>query len=178
MRKRTILIAILLTAAISTSTVWGKDIVQNAPSLKGSQKAYIRADGLACYFCAYGLERFFRRSGSVASYDMKMKEGVVEIIFIKGKPLLTIDELHQIVYDAGYTPRETTYELVGRLEKSGGKYLFHPDDTGQSFPVTSILALPADPETLIGKTMAIKTKAKEGPEGSMLLEPLSFAENN
>ncbi len=178
MKKVTILSSLLLTITLSVSHAWSKDIVQDAQSLKGDNKAYIRADGLACYFCAYGLERFFRRSGKVAAYDMDMKKGVVEIIFIKGKPLMLVGELHQIVYDAGYTPRETTYELVGQLEKSEGKYLFHPDGTEQSFPFKSLSILTTDPKKLIGKTVTLKTKAEKYKENSMLLDPVSFTAKN
>ncbi len=164
--------AVLLIAVISIPTAWGKDIIEDAQSLKGENKAYIRADGLACYFCAYGMERFFRKSGKVAAYDMKMKEGIVEITFIKGKPLLAKSELHQIVYDAGYTPRETTYELVGRLEKKDGQYFLHLRETNQSFPIKPGFSLTDHPEKLLGKMVTIKTKVEKLRGNSMLLKPI------
>ncbi|VAX15905.1 hypothetical protein MNBD_NITROSPINAE02-1282 [hydrothermal vent metagenome] len=178
MKKLTMLLSLVLITVISASSVWGKDIIEDAKTLKGVNKAYIRADGLACYFCAYGLERFFRKSGKVAAYDMNMKEGVVEITFIKGKPLMVVGELHQIVYDAGYTPRETSYELVGKLEKSGVEYLFHPEGTGQSFPFKSVSALTIDPAKLIGKTVTLKTRAEKYQGNSMALQPISIETAN
>ncbi len=178
MKKLTIISVIFLVVAISIPRAWGKDIIQDAQTLKGDNKAYIRADGLACYFCAYGLERFFRKSGNVAAYDMKMREGVVEITFVKGKPLMTLNDLHQIVYDAGYTPRETSYELVGRLERRNGKYFFHLGDTGESFPVKSVSVLTDNAEKFIGKTMTLKAKAEKYKGDSMLLDIVSVEAKN
>lgn len=178
MKKFIILSSILLVILIAAPHAWGKDIVQNAQTLKGNNKAYIRVDGLACYFCSYGLERFFRQSGKVAAYDTDMKKGVVEIIFMKDKPLLTVSELNQIVDDAGYTPRETSYELVGRFEKSEGKYFFHVDGQQQRLPLKSVSALPQNLPELIGKTVMLKTKAEKYLENSMLLDPVSIEEQN
>ncbi|GMT41717.1 MAG: hypothetical protein IEMM0002_0128 [bacterium] len=160
----------LFFATTTNNFASAKDILKNAGSLKSENKAYIRADGLACYFCAYGLERFFRKSGKVAAFEMNMKEGIVEIHFIKGRLLLTQAELHKIVYDAGYTPRSTTYELVGQLKKSDGRYFFYINDTNQSFPIKTTAALTAHTEKMI----RITTKADKRDGGAMLLEPLKF----
>lgn len=164
-----ILSAVIFAAMLSAVPATGKEIVKDAEAVKSENRAFIRADGLACYFCAYGLERFFKKSGKVAAYDMDMEKGVVEINFIKGKPLLTEKEIHQIVYDAGYTPRETSYELVGKIVKSGDDYTFRLRDTGQEFP----LMPNADFENNAGKTVRMKSKV-DTVKNTMYLEPLTF----
>lgn len=161
--------AIILTVS-AFNLAHAKDIVKNPAAVKSENKAFIRADGLACYFCAYGLERFFKKSGKIASYDMHLKKGIVEIGLIKGKPLVTQDELHKIVYDAGYSPRSTTYELVGKVEKSGGGYMFTVSDTGQSLPlkITDKLA------SAVGKTVRLTAKVDKQDGDKMFLAPLEF----
>ena len=83
-----------------------KTIVEGAePS---QNKVYIRTDGLACYFCAYGLERFFKNTGRIAAFDIHMKEGIVELTPLRGEPLVDARQLRQYVHDAGFTPRGAT----------------------------------------------------------------------
>lgn len=174
MNGRKIISAVILAAMLSAVPATGKEIVKDAETVKSENRAFIRADGLACYFCAYGLERFFKESGKVAAYDMDMEKGVVEINFIKGKPLLTEKEIHRIVYDAGYTPRETSYELVGKIVKSGGGYTFSLIDTGQNFPLKQNSALKNSLEKIDGKTVRMKAKAETSKKESMLFEPMEF----
>jgi hypothetical protein len=173
MKLTRMLTAMLLIAAVAASPAVGKDILPDAESVKGENRAFIRADGLACYFCAYGLERFFRKSGKVAAYDMNMEKGIVEVRFIKGRRLLTEKELHQIVYDAGYTPRGTEYELVGKIVKTGAGYAFHLRDTGQELPLKPGGKLESNAEKMTGKTVRIKAKT-DLLNKTMRLEPLEF----
>ena len=101
---------VLFAIAIGAVTEMGaaepaaaKEIIASAtPS---ENRAYIRTDGLACYFCAYGLERFFKKTGRIASFDMHMKEGIVEVAMIEGKPLVSARDLSSYVHDSGFTPR-------------------------------------------------------------------------
>ncbi|MFQ5432702.1 MAG: hypothetical protein ACE5EN_09365 [Nitrospinota bacterium] len=174
MNIRKTLPVVILAALFLAAPVSGKEIVKNAESVKSENRAFIRADGLACYFCAYGLERFFKKSGKVAAYDMDMDKGVVEINFIKGKPLLTQKEIHQIVYDAGYTPRETSYELTGKIVKSGGGYTFSLIDTGEDFPLEQNSELKNSAEKINGKTVRMKAIAEKSKKDAMLFEPVEF----
>ena len=174
MNGRKIFSAIILAALFLTAPATGKEIVKDAEAVKSENRAFIRADGLACYFCAYGLERFFRKSGKVAAYDMDMEKGVVEINFIKGKPLLTEKEIHQVVYDAGYTPRETSYELVGKIVKNDGGYAFNLRDTGQDFPLKQNNEFKKSAEKMNGKTVRMKAKAETSKKEIMLFEPMEF----
>ena len=86
---------------------------------------------------------------------------------------MTEKEIHQIVYDAGYTPRETSYELVGEIVKSGGGYTFRLRDTGQEFPFKPDRKFDGRAEKAAGKTIRIKT-GTETVKKTMYLEPLKF----
>ena len=141
---------------------------------KGENKVYIRADGLACYFCAYGMERFFKKSGRIAWYDMDMKEGIVEVGFIKGKPILPIKTLNEYVYDAGFSPREIKAEFVGKLiEVPDGSYRFEVTETTQSFPVETNKVV-KEARGLIDQEVTLLARAKEDPDAPMRLVPERF----
>ncbi len=149
--------------------------VANAKSIqpsaeKGDNKVYIRTDGLACYFCAYGLERFFKKSGKIAWYDMDMKEGIVEVGFIKGKPIIGIKTLNQYIYDAGYSPREIKAEFVGRLSSTQRGYSFKVTETGQSFPVDANKVIKKSLE-VFGKEVTLIARVKEDSNAPLLLLP-------
>ncbi len=176
MKISNFLAAAIFLAALAAHPVSAKEIVPNAASIVGENKVYIKADGLACYFCAYGLERFFRQSGKVASYDMDMKKGIVEASFIKGKALITEAELNQIIYDAGYTPRSITYELVGKVVARGGGFYFTVEDTGQEFTLETKGALSTAAKKMAGKIVRMKTKVKKGASKTMVFEPIRFEE--
>ncbi len=150
-------------------------LVANAKSIqpsaeKGENKIYIRADGLACYFCAYGLERFFKKSGKIAWYDMDMKEGIVEVGFIKGKPIIGVKTLNQYVYDAGFSPREIKAEFVGRLSSTQAGYSFKVTETGQSFPVDNTNVVKKSQE-LFDREVTLIALIKEDPKTLLLLLP-------
>lgn len=145
-----------------------------APSAeKGENKIFIRADGLACYFCAYGMERFFKQSGRIAWYNMKMKEGIVEIGFIKGKPILDIQTLKKYVYDAGFSPREIKAEFVGRFNRVDGDYNFQVTETEQIFPVENN-AIVQQAIDIIGQEVVLRAGTMEDQHAPLKLVPESI----
>jgi hypothetical protein len=169
MKMRTFMVLTMMTIWFVSSAVDAKVISPSAE--KGENKVYIRADGLACYFCAYGMERFFKKSGRIAWYDMNMKEGVVEVGFIKGKPILDLKTINQYVYDAGFSPREVRAEFVGRLtEAPDGSYRFEVTETAQSFPVEANAVVMESRETL-NQEMTLIARAKEDSTAPMRLVP-------
>ncbi|MFQ5589201.1 MAG: hypothetical protein ACE5F7_10215 [Nitrospiria bacterium] len=138
---------------------------------KGENKVTIQADGLACFFCAYGMERFFKQSGRIAWYDMDMKEGLVELGFIKGKPILPVATLKQYVYDAGFSPREIKAELVGRLvEDPDGSLQFEVSETAQRFPLEANRIV-EDAQGLIGQEVTLLALSKATSDAPFLLRP-------
>jgi len=71
-------------------------------------KLYV--DGLACPFCAYGVEKQVGSLDNVESLDILIDEGIVAVTMTEGKQL---DEAtaKQAVSDAGFTLRK--FEQVG-----------------------------------------------------------------
>ncbi len=66
-------------------------------------KLYV--DGLACPFCAYGVEKKLRGVAGVEKLDIDINTGVVSVTMAEGASL---DEAaaRQIVKDAGFTLRD------------------------------------------------------------------------
>lgn len=64
----------------------------------------LRVDGLACPFCAYGIEKKFIKTEGVESVDIDLKKGLVVVKTAEGKTF-TEDKLKEIINDAGFTMR-------------------------------------------------------------------------
>jgi len=85
------------------------------------QKVTLRVDGLACPFCAYGLEKKLKRIDGVKKLDIKINDGLVNMYYKEGakidKALIT-----KKVKEAGFTPREiTTQAPVAKAEEKAKK---------------------------------------------------------
>jgi mercuric ion binding protein len=78
-----------------------------APATAAEDKAVyaVQVDGLACPFCAYGIEKQLTRIDGVASVETDIKSGSVVITM---KPGATLDEAEakRAVEAAGFTLRE------------------------------------------------------------------------
>lgn len=63
----------------------------------------IRVDGLACPYCAYGIEKKFNEIKGVKFLDMDLNEGIVTVRTFD----VTLDEeqLKKLFQDAGFTYR-------------------------------------------------------------------------
>lgn len=64
----------------------------------------IRADGLACPYCAFGIEKKFMKISGVSKFDIDLQKGLV---FVNGDKGLTLkdDQLKTLFNDSGFTFR-------------------------------------------------------------------------
>ena len=67
----------------------------------------LRVDGLACPFCAYGIEKKFTRTEGVKSVDIDLQKGLVIVKTVDGKTFRE-DELKTIIHDTGFTMKSMT----------------------------------------------------------------------
>jgi len=67
----------------------------------------LRVDGLACPFCAYGIEKKLKRTEGVESVDIDLKNGLVVVRTTAGR-VFTEDQLRQLVEDAGFSMKSMT----------------------------------------------------------------------
>ncbi len=64
----------------------------------------LRVDGLACPFCAYGVEKMLKHTEGVAGIDIDINAGTVTVTMAEGATL-TEARAGRIVKDAGFTLR-------------------------------------------------------------------------
>lgn len=64
----------------------------------------LRVDGLACPFCAYGIEKKLSRIEGVEKIDVELKSGVVIVTMAEGAALAE-EVAHKAVKEAGFTLR-------------------------------------------------------------------------
>ena len=71
----------------------------------------LKVDGLACPFCAYGIEKKLDAVKGVDKIDIDINAGTVTVTMAEGATM-TKDQADQIVKDAGFTLRG-----FGKIEK-------------------------------------------------------------
>lgn len=88
-------------------------VLVNGQSERGNwvEKVTVRVDGLACPFCAYGLEKKLERLEGVDNLDIKINDGIV---ILYSKETDRIDEIlvRKKVKESGFTPREIERETL------------------------------------------------------------------
>lgn len=77
----------------------------------------LRVDGLACPFCAYGLEKKIIKMKGVNSYDVDMREGKVFVGFDPDAQI-ELNVLHKAVKEAGFTLRNISVRAKGKISQS------------------------------------------------------------
>ncbi len=78
------------------------------------EKVEIRVDGLACPFCAYGLEKKLKKVEGVASVKINVDKGIA-LLESKKAASIDVDEVEPAVADAGFTPREMKATAIGSV---------------------------------------------------------------
>ncbi|HHO69292.1 MAG TPA: copper chaperone [Gammaproteobacteria bacterium] len=76
----------------------------SAAALAAGSHYVIRVDGLACPYCAYGVEKKLKAIDGVESIDVDLNKGVVTVDTAEGT-VLTEDQLRTLFQDAGFTYR-------------------------------------------------------------------------
>lgn len=69
----------------------------------------IRVDGLACPYCAYGIEKKFNELEGIEFIDMDLEKGIVTVDADDVK--LNDAQLRQLFQDAGFTYRSKTQNI-------------------------------------------------------------------
>jgi mercuric ion binding protein len=77
-------------------------LIASGLSFAAGTRYELRVDGLACPFCAYGIEKKFTRTEGVESVDIDLKNGLVIVNTFEGTKF-SEDELKTIIDDTGFT---------------------------------------------------------------------------
>lgn len=103
-KTKVFLLAVLLTSIIFSNHNYTKE------KTGGDSKVYIKlvVDGLACPFCAYGLEKKINTIEGAENLDINLKDGFVTFEVPRdNKP--GEEKLKEIVEDAGFVAREISF---------------------------------------------------------------------
>ncbi|MFV2056879.1 MAG: heavy-metal-associated domain-containing protein [Thiohalomonadales bacterium] len=82
-------------------------LIWSSASFAGGTQYNLRVDGLACPFCAYGIEKKFTKTEGVEKIDIDLQKGLVIVNTNEGKTFKE-DELKTIIDDAGFTLKSMT----------------------------------------------------------------------
>ncbi len=91
-----------------TKRIWTTFLVMvllwPAVAMAGALQYKLRVDGLACPFCAYGIEKKLKHTQGVKGVAVDINAGIVMVTMADGATM-TKDQAHRIVKDAGFTLR-------------------------------------------------------------------------
>jgi mercuric ion binding protein len=76
----------------------------SSAAFAGGNQYALAVDGLACPFCAYGIEKKLSAIDGVESVETDVKSGQVVVTLAEGK-ILSEEVARQAVKDAGFTLR-------------------------------------------------------------------------
>ena len=98
---------LFLSTLFTILTFAGLDAQTTTKSTE-QQQISVKADGLSCSFCAYGLEKKFKEIDGALNIKIDIKSGILTFQMQKGK---TIDKeaIRKYVKDAGFTPKKITF---------------------------------------------------------------------
>ncbi len=109
----------------------------NAPRASGQiVEAKVVATGMACPFCAYGVEKWLGRVHGVTDVTVDLKTDTANLRFAKGASL-DAKAIHRAVTKAGFTMGAVTVTAVGFLTEENGSLVLTVRGAKQKFLLTS-----------------------------------------
>ena len=111
MKKGLLLISFLMSFFLFAGSSYGQ-----------IEEVKLRVDGLACPFCAWGLEKKVMQMEGVTSYDADLKTGEVYIGLQKDVHI-ELERFRKAVKEAGFTLRQISLKAKGVVEKSQSRFV-------------------------------------------------------
>ncbi len=90
-----------LIIAMAVAVLW------NAAAFAAGTLYELRVDGLACPYCAYGIEKKLKKTKGVEKIDIDLNKGIVRVKVAEGVRL-TESQMAKLINDAGFTLRSMT----------------------------------------------------------------------
>jgi len=103
-KKGLLVLLLMLSIAVSTTV----NAQTNAQELA---YAKVEVKGLACPFCAYGLEKKLTEEHGIVSIKIDVEEGLAYLSVLKSQQP-TKEVIEQIVIDAGFTPGSIIFSEI------------------------------------------------------------------
>ncbi len=84
------------------------------PAQAHIRSATVAVDGMACPFCAFGIEKRLRKVEGVESVSVSTKEGTATLVAKEGASI-AVKQIPGAVKAAGFTPGSVTVDAVGNI---------------------------------------------------------------
>lgn len=110
MTARSVTSALFVILVIGAAIPISADAQGNRPETSRieSPDATVWVDGLACPFCAYGIEKKLNALGPIQNVEVQLENGRVLLAFTDDQSL-TREEIQQAVKKAGFTARRVEF---------------------------------------------------------------------
>lgn len=103
--RRVLFAALLAVLGAGSGGTFPAKAADNAPAADDGTDAYVlRVDGLACPYCAYGIEKQFDHLAGVTDTDVDLARGAV-VVHVTPGTRFERAQLEQTVKDSGFTLR-------------------------------------------------------------------------
>ena len=89
-------------AGIIRTAVFALSVLLPVAAFAAQTQYQLQVDGLACPFCAYGIEKELKRTDGVERIDIDINAGTVTVTMADGATM-TEAQAARIVADAGFT---------------------------------------------------------------------------
>ncbi len=136
----------------------------------------VTVEGLACPFCAYGIEKKLKRVEGVKSIDVQMEKGVV-IITGKDDRSVNIGQVPGAVKDSGFSLKQMKVRVTGIARKDGEKFLLQyggPEELLTLGDMKTEQKKQFSEYIETGKAVEVQGIVQDQPEGSWTLYPESL----
>ncbi len=134
-----------------------------APVWAQVESATVAVDGLACPFCAYGVEKRLKKVGGVESVRVSFRDNEATL-FAKNNESIAVGEIPRAIKKAGFTHGAIEISAVGQLTGDAtGSWLLKVEGQDKSFSLTDLK------QDFEGKLQGFATKgAPERVRGTVL----------
>ncbi len=134
----------------------------------------VSVDGLACPFCAYGVEKKLKRIKGVGSMDIRMQEGTVTLTAEQGQSI-DFAEVPGAIKDSGFSMRQMKLAVSGTIMEKDGDLFLRYEGPGEQLALKDVGTALRDKLT-ISKTVIVKGYVTGKPGGPWSLKPESVEE--
>ncbi len=86
-------------------------VLAHGTALAAGLQYTMRVDGLACPYCAYGIEKKLKKIEGVEKIDVDLDKGLVQVRTREGVEL-TEEAMKKLFKDAGFTFRSMTKQAI------------------------------------------------------------------
>ncbi len=136
----------------------------SVPAQAGVKSLILKVDGLACPFCAYGLEKKLKKVEGVEKLEIDIEAGKVALEVKAGIRLTAasgkeekapeglVARVRKAVREGGFTPRELAATVEGQVVAQNGAWRLRMPETGE------VLTLKSS-----GKEAELRQAASKGP---------------